>query len=276
MTGWQDLPIVTSFGNPQVKAAQKLRMRKYREETGLYLIEGMRIVLEALDTGAEFDTIFVSDSILEHSRLPDILRRAQAQGAKVLRTPGAILEKIAQKENPQGLIATLRQVWEPLDRLTIQPGEHWVALEEIRDPGNLGTILRTMDAVAAAGLILIGECCDPYSLESVRASMGAILGRRIAKTSLPGFFDWRRGQNARLIGTSLTACTDYRQISYEGALMIAMGNEQKGLSTELERACDEGVKITMIGRSDSLNLAIATGLILYEALYQTRRPATLG
>ena len=142
----------------------------------------------------------------------------------------------------------------------------WVALDRVRDPGNLGTIMRTIDATGGRGVILIDDCTDPYSLEAVRASMGAVFNVAIASCSQPEFLAFAAKWSGRIHGTALLASTDYRAVAYDGPLIILMGNEQAGLPNPLMRACTQLIHMPMRGRSDSLNLAVATGLALYEAL----------
>jgi TrmH family RNA methyltransferase len=135
----------------------------------------------------------------------------------------------------------------------------------VRDPGNLGTIIRTADAAGCGGVILIDDCCDPYSVEAVRATMGSIFAVTLAKTSMAQFLAWRAGWPGSVVGTLLSAALDHRQAAYRAPALILMGNEQAGLSPELAKACDVNVKIPMRGRADSLNLAVATGIMVYAA-----------
>ncbi len=135
----------------------------------------------------------------------------------------------------------------------------------MRDPGNLGTIVRTADAAGCGGVILVGDCCDPYSVEAVRATMGSVFAVKIATATVGQFLDWRRGWPGSVVGTLLSATVDYRQAEYRRPAMVLMGNEQAGLTPELAATCDETVKIPMRGRADSLNLAVATGVMIYAA-----------
>ena len=140
-----------------------------------------------------------------------------------------------------------------------------MALEQVRDPGNLGTIIRTCDAAGAGGVILIDDCCDPYSVEAVRATMGSVFAVSVTKTTTDAFLAWRETWPGSVIGTRLDAVHDYRAAPLEHPALILMGNEQAGLTDRLAAACDVNVKIPMRGRADSLNLAIATGIMVYAA-----------
>ena len=142
----------------------------------------------------------------------------------------------------------------------------WVALECIRDPGNLGTILRTIDAVGAKGCILIDNCTDPFSYESVRASMGAIFNVGLVCVNSANFIQWKVNNNYSLIGTSLNGSINYTKTNWSSPHLLVMGNEQQGLSDKITSQCDQLIKIPMLGRSDSLNLAVSTGVVLYESI----------
>ena len=147
----------------------------------------------------------------------------------------------------------------------------------MRDPGNLGTIVRTADAAGCGGVILVGDCCDPYSVEAVRATMGSVFAVKIAKATAPDFIAWRQAWPGSVVGTLLTATTDFRAADYRAPTLILMGNEQAGLTPDLAAICDVNVKIPMRGRADSLNLAVATGVMIYAATgWPRRRSRTVG
>jgi TrmH family RNA methyltransferase len=140
-----------------------------------------------------------------------------------------------------------------------------VALDRVRDPGNLGTIIRTIDAAGAKGVILVGDCTDPFSLETVRATMGSIFSVPVAKASVEAFLGWRRGFPGLVAGTHLKGAVDYRSVDFTGRpALLLMGNEQQGLPDDLAAACDRLLRIPQAGRADSLNLAVATGVMLFE------------
>ncbi len=185
----------------------------------------------------------------------------------MLQVPAAVLAKIARRDNPQNVLGAFRQRFARLAETGEPHGGSglWVALDRIRDPGNLGAIIRTADAAGAQGIILIGACCDPFSSESVRATMGSIFHVPLARAGEGEFVAHAAATPARLVGTRLEAAHDYRQADYRPPCMVVMGNEQKGLSDGLARACDQLVRIPMAGRAESLNLAVATGLMIYEA-----------
>jgi TrmH family RNA methyltransferase len=142
----------------------------------------------------------------------------------------------------------------------------WVALQAVRDPGNLGTIVRTADAAGCGGVILVGDCCDPYSVEAVRATMGSIFAVPISRVGVEEFVAWRVAWRGSVVGTLLSATADYRAVDYRRPTLILMGNEQQGLPPELAAVCDVNVKIPMRGRADSLNLSVAAGIMIYAAI----------
>jgi TrmH family RNA methyltransferase len=251
--------LVTSLTNPLVKAARALHQRKGRQESGLFLAEGLKIVAEAVSLGRSPRVLLFGGE--SHDR--PLLRTAIAAAAESVEVTSAILAKISRRDNPQTVLGVFDQVFTPLGDLDPPAASCWVALEAVRDPGNLGTIIRTADAAGCAAVILVGECCDPFSVEAVRASMGSIFALDIVRAAVPEFLDWRRAWQGAVVGTSLAATTDYREADRRRPTLIVMGNEQAGLSDALAGACDSLVKIPMRGRADSLNLAVATGIMIY-------------
>jgi TrmH family RNA methyltransferase len=174
-----------------------------------------------------------------------------------------ILEKVSRRDNPQAVVGVFEQVYTPLGAIKPHSATCWVGLQAVRDPGNLGTIIRTADAAGCGGVILIGDCTDPYSVEAVRATMGSVFAVQIAKATIEEFIDWRKSWPGSVVGTLLTATHDYKAAPYQRPTLILMGNEQAGLPPQLEAVCDVAVKIPMRGRADSLNLSVATGIMIY-------------
>ena len=256
---------ITSLANPTVKAARALHLRKEREETGLFLAEGLKIVTEAVELGHAPKMLLHSADAAAHPLLMRAAEAARRGGGQVIEVSRDILAKISKRDNPQTVLAVFEQVFAPLAALEPATARCWVALQAVRDPGNLGTIIRTADAAGCGGGILVGDCCDPYSVEAVRATMGSVFAVRIAKAGVDEFIAWRRTWPGSVVGTLLTATTDFRAADYRDPTLILMGNEQAGLPPELAAVCDVNVKIPMRGRADSLNLAVATGVMIYAA-----------
>ena len=257
--------VVTSHTNPIVKAVKALHMRKAREESGQFLAEGLKIVTEAIELGHAPKILLYGRDAAEHPLLKKAVEATYDAKGLVLEVNREILEKIARRDNPQAVLAVFDQVFEPLVMLTPHAAKVWVALHKVRDPGNLGTIIRTADAAGCGGVILVGDCCDPYSVEAVRATMGSIFALPIVKATEAEFIAWRERWPGSVVGTLLTARTDHRSAAYEAPTMILMGNEQAGLPPEMAGLCDVNVKIPMRGRADSLNLSVATGIMIYAA-----------
>jgi RNA methyltransferase, TrmH family len=254
---------VTSLQNPTVKFIRALEMRKARRDTGLFVAEGASILVTARDTGWQPRTLAFQSGTVATSTHRQLIDWAAHARAEILEVSEAVLAKIASKENPQNLLAVFAQRWHELPR-DVAGNDLWVALEEVRDPGNLGTIIRTVDAVGASGVILVESCCDPYSREAVRATMGSIFSVPLVQTDRARFIGWRSGWRGDVVGTHLAASQDFRSVRYEEPTLLLMGSEGPGLSDELANSCTRLVKIPMAGEIDSLNLAIATALTLYQ------------
>jgi TrmH family RNA methyltransferase len=256
---------ITSLQNERIKAIRALEMRKARKETGLFVAEGASILITARERGFKPETLVYRAGSATSGPPRGVVDWALTANADVLEVSEAVLGKIASKDNPQSMLAVFRQRWAELpEAARIARGDVWVALEEVRDPGNLGTILRTVDAVGAAGVILIGASCDPYARECVRATMGSIFAVPIAKTTRESFLHWCKDWRGDVVGTHLDAREDFRNAAYKAPVLIVMGSEGPGLSQPIAAACTKTVKIPMAGRLDSLNLAVATALMLYQ------------
>src|SRR5207244_3679585 len=167
-------------------------------------------------------------------------------------------ETLAVKNRAQGIGAVVRQRWETLEQVRWADEQCWVAVEAVQNPGNLGTILRTNAAVGGAGVILIGPTTDPYDPSAVRATLGALFSQRLVRTTAAQFAAWKERRHYQVVGTSPGAATDYRGVAYRPPVILLMGSERRGLSTEMQAICDLRLRIPMVGRCDSLNLAVAT------------------
>jgi TrmH family RNA methyltransferase len=260
---------VTSFSNPLVKQARGLREKKQRREEGLFLAEGLRILTEAREAGVLPERVFFADG--SHRLVQALVEAVESAGGDAVRTSEDILHKISGKDNPQAVIGVFRQFDTALTGIDRNAAPLWIVAQALRDPGNLGTILRTGDAVGAGGLILIDDCADPFSVEAVRASMGALFTQRIAAARWDDFLAWLRAGPGQLVGTSLNTDQDYQQPRYAAPTFLLVGNESQGLPAAYEAACDLLVKIPMLGKADSLNAAVATAVMAYEVLNQRRR-----
>jgi TrmH family RNA methyltransferase len=256
---------ITSLQNERVKLIRSLQMRKARRDSGLFVAEGISVLLTARAAGWLPRMLLFLAGSAERGVARETVAWATGAGAECLEVTPAVLAKVAAKDNPQTMLGVFAQRWadEPPPGCASEDAL-WVALEAIRDPGNLGTIIRTADAVGADGVMLIGTSCDPYAREAVRASMGSIFNVTLVHLSLDRFLAWGGAWQGDRIGTSLLAHEDFRAVVYRPPTLLVMGSEGPGLSPAVAAACSRLVKIPMAGRLDSLNLAVATGLMLYE------------
>jgi TrmH family RNA methyltransferase len=256
-------PII-SRTNPKIKQARRLRQRKARQASGLFLVEGIRPVGEAVEAGAPVESLFYAPELLTSAYAQGLINQLIAQEIPCYPTSPEVFATLAEKENPQGLLAMVRMRPASLEGLT--PGNFpWgVALVTPQDPGNIGAILRTVDAVGASGLLLLEGGADPYHPQAVRASMGALFWHPVVQASFAEFTAWAKRGGYAVIGTSAHAEKDYREAaSTPPPLILLLGSEQKGLSAEQMAICTEVVRIPMKGRVTSLNLAAAAAVMMY-------------
>lgn len=262
--------MISSRSNPAVKAIRALAGRKQREQSGLFFVDGLHLVGAAVQQRAEIATCVVAPDLLTSAFGRDLVHTLAQRGAQVVDVTADVFHSLAAKEHAQGIGVVARQRWQRLERVRPEAGQCWVALDTVHYPGNLGTILRTCDAVGAAGVILLGNTTDPHDPAAVRASLGAIFSQRLARASFAEFADWHRRHRLAVVGTSPAAPLDYQAVAYQTPLVLLMGSEPRGLSGEQQALCDTVVNIPMVGSSDSLNLAVATGIMLYEIFNQQR------
>jgi len=254
---------ITAFSNSTVKLLRSLRDKKARRAEGLFLAEGLRILTEARDSGKLPEIVAFSPEGARHPLAAEIIAATEAAGGDAIETSPDILTKMSGKDNPQMLLGAYRQPETSLDRIDRAAAPLWIVAQSLRDPGNIGTILRTGDAVGAGGLILIDESADPFSVEAVRASMGALFTQAVANARWDEFITWLRAGEGQLVGTSLKATQDYLEAGYKQPCFLLIGNEQQGLPPDYETECDLLVKIPMAGRADSLNAAMATAVMAF-------------
>jgi RNA methyltransferase, TrmH family len=256
---------ITSLQNERVKLIRSLEMRKVRRETGLFVAEGASVLAMARDAGWAPRMLVLLAGSAGNGIHRELLDWALAAGAECLEVSEAVLGKLAAKDNPQTMLGVFAQRWaaEP-DVASVAADALWVVLEAPRDPGNLGTIMRTADAVGASGVALVGASVDPYSREAARASMGSVFNVALVRFSSERFVAWAAAWPGDIVGTHLGAREDFRAVPYRAPTLLLMGSEGPGLSPALEAACTRLVKIPIAGRLDSLNLAVATALMLYE------------
>ncbi|MGJ3649835.1 TrmH family RNA methyltransferase [Sphingomonas sp. GlSt437] len=261
---------ITAFSNPLVKQVRDLRDKRHRREQGRFLAEGLRILTEAREAGRLPEIVFFGRESAGHPLAEALVAEVEAAGGEAIETTADILAKLSGKDNPQTVLGVFAEFPTALEALDRSRSPIWLVAERLRDPGNLGTILRTGDAVGAGGLILIDECVDPFSVEAVRASMGALFTVPVAQARWAEFLPWLRAGPGQLVGLSLDTATDYRSARYEAPTFLLTGNEAQGLPADYAAECDLRVKIPMLGKADSLNAAVATAVMAYEVLAQRR------
>lgn len=256
---------VTSLANPIVKDIKALSLKKARDGTKSFMAEGLKLVIDALDLGWTIRTLVYSKAAKGKPMVEKVAARTVAAGGLVLEVSEKVMSAITRRDNPQMVAGVFEQRWTALRDVHPAGSETWVALDRVRDPGNLGTIIRTADAAGASGVILVGDCTDPFSLETVRATMGSLFAVPLVKTTPAEFLRWKKECGARLVATHLAGAVDYRTIDYRSKpVVLLMGNEQSGLPDDLAGAADALARIPQVGRADSLNLAVATGVMLFE------------
>ncbi|MGV8050347.1 MAG: TrmH family RNA methyltransferase [Anaerolineaceae bacterium] len=263
--------MITSHSNDTIRAIRKLEESKYRKSTGLFLAEGLRVVAQAFDSGADVEQLIFSPSLLVSEFGQGLVEKASALDVSLVEVSEAVFTTLSRKDTPQGIAAVIKQKWLSLSEVSPKIGDLWVGLQAVQNPGNLGTILRTCDAVGANGLILLDHSTDPYDPVAVKASMGSIFTVPLVKTTFPQFSTWHQAHpELSLIGTSDKARKDCFTNAYPPTCLVLMGSEGKGLPSDYLELCQETVRIPMEGACDSLNLAVATGIILYQVYHQRR------
>lgn len=254
-----------------LRACRRLHSKNVRQRTGLFLAEGIRVVTAALQAGVPIELVLYAPELLRGDHGDAVLDTARSRAIPCMRLTRSEFASISLRENPQGLACAGRQRWARLPDLDRVERASVVALYAPQDPGNLGTILRLCDATDVPGVILIGDAVDPCHPTALRAAMGATFTMPIARCDVASFAEWARSQPLAIIGTSVRAVTDYATFSFSEAFVLLMGSERQGLPPVLESVVDTMVRIPMAGSVDSLNLAVATALVLYEARNQRMR-----
>lgn len=257
---------VTSLANPIIKDIKALTNKKSREESGTFLAEGLKLVIDAIELGWTIRTLVYAKAAKGKPLVEQMAAKTVASGGLVLEVSEKVIGSITRRDNPQMVVGIFDQRWKPLKDIRPREGETWVALDRVRDPGNLGTIIRTADAAGASGVILVGEATDPFSLETVRATMGSVFAVPVARATPEEFLAWRKSAGVAVVATHLAGAVDYRTIDYrKKPIVLLMGNEQSGLPEQLTKEADALARIPQQGRADSLNLAVATAVMLFEA-----------
>jgi TrmH family RNA methyltransferase len=259
--------IISSRANLIVKQIRSLHQKKGRQEQGLFLIEGIHPVGEAIEAGWEIETLVYAPELLTGDFARQVVDEQTLRGVRCIALTGDLFTSIADKENPQGILAVAHQREQVLDQFSLEKSSLAAAVVSPQDPGNVGTILRTLEAVGATALFLLDGGVDLYHPSVVRASMGALFWVPVIQTSFNEFVHWIKKKGCYLVGSSAHATTDYRVLQNgNNPTILLLGSEQKGLLPGQMDACDLVVSLPMMGRGSSLNLAVAAGVLLYQLM----------
>ncbi len=261
--------LISSAANPLVKRVRALAERKHRRREGAFFVEGIQPVWQAVTAGVEIETLIVAPDLLDGSPALEMVAEQQARGIRVARLSRELFERLSDRDGPSGLAAIVRGRVGTLDDLSVGPDSLLVALHQIGNPGNLGTIIRTADAAGSGGVILLGETTDPFAPAAVKASMGAVFSVPVAHAREPDeLFEWARAHRLSVVTTSAHADGDHWAVSYPSPVALLLGSEGDGLPADLLARGDLSVRIPMTGSAHSLNLAVAAGILLYEVRRQ--------
>jgi TrmH family RNA methyltransferase len=265
------MTVITSTSNTRIKEIRKLRERKYRTESGLAWVEGLRACGDAFTRMEMIEHVVTCPETLHSDFADELIRRASDAGIEILEVNRDVYATLSGKENPQGMGVVIRQDFQELEEVHPKLGDLWVALDRIADPGNLGTIMRTLDACGGQGVILLDQSTDPYDPTAIRASTGAVFHDQLVRADTASFSRWKKDRGVSLVGAvAVTGAKDYHCQKYPDPMVLIMGSEREGLTPVLTDLCDACVSIPMIGHVDSLNLAEATAIMLYEIFNQRR------
>ena len=263
--------LISSPSNPLIKRLRSLKQRKFREREGSFLVEGIEPVWAAVEK-ASVETIVVSPDLLTSESARQMVENVRAKGVQIVKVRRAVFDSIAERENPSGIAAIVRMFDRDIYQLPVAGYSTFVALHEVGNPGNLGAIIRTADAVGASGVILIGETTDEYHPNAVKASTGALFNVLIVHIeTLDTLFGWCASHRLTLVTTSAHAKQNYTEVPYELPAVFLFGSEGEGLSEEMLARGDLAVRIPMSGTATSLNLAVAVGVLLYEVKRMTEQ-----
>jgi TrmH family RNA methyltransferase len=258
------MTLLSSRQNPRIKQIRSLGKRKQRQLQDLFVAEGIRHVGEAIESGAEIEYVVYSPDLLTSDYAYRLLTHLELINIPVFKTTPDLFSYMAEKENPQGILAVIKQKLTAIHTLNAENFSWGVAIFSPQDPGNLGTILRTLDSAGADGLIVIDNSTDIFHPTAVRASMGTLFWKPVVYTSFQEFKAWQKIHQYHLYGTSAHGEEDYSNIKFERPTILMLGSEREGLKEDQIALCDSLIRLPMRGRATSLNLSIAAGIMLYE------------
>ena len=255
-----------SFISRTLSRARQLQLRSVRDASGLHYVEGFRAFLQLIDARIPIDTILYCEVLAQNPVVQKQVRLSRRAGVSVARVSPEQFRAVSCTERASGIGVIARQHWAPIEALDPRRGLCWVALGLLRSPGNLGTLMRTAEAVAAGGIIFLADGCDPFDPAVVRSSMGGLFRLQLARTTIPRFAAWARAHGCTVVGTSPSGSVLYTQVPVDPPLVIFFGEERAGLSPAELAVCTQTARIPISGHADSLNVGVAAGIMLYEVL----------
>lgn len=262
------MTLITSRQNPHVKQIIRLKKRTERDETGLFLIEGYREILRATEGDITLNTLYITPEYFLGSNEETLINTIKAQGAEIITCTKEVFSKFSYRDRPDGLMAVAKKPQQSLEKLLQKDNPLLIVAEGIEKPGNLGTILRSLDAAGGDGLLLADKGTDLYNPNVVRASIGTLFSMPSVEISSIEALQRLKENNIKIVAATPSAETLYTEADLTGPIAIAMGCEQLGLSQLFMDEADVKIKIPMLGAADSLNVAMATTLMLFEAVRQ--------
>jgi TrmH family RNA methyltransferase len=265
---------ITSFRNPRVKYLRSLRHRKYRRREGSFLVEGIRLVEEALALGASVETLVYAPGLLVSERAQALVD--QVEPARRLALAGDVFRSLSDRDDPQGIAAVVRIQDRPLDDIPLSDDMLVVVAYQLRDPGNLGSLIRTADAAGATGVIVVEPSVDLYDPQAVRATMGSLFALPIVRlaegTALSSWYAKLRAAGLPLLVVASSAHGEkaHFDLDYRRPVVLLAGSERHGLPESAREGADASVRLPIAGRATSLNVSAATAALVYEVLRQRR------
>ena len=263
---------VTSTRNPRIVEARKLDQRKHRREQGRFLVEGLQIIHMALDAEARPVEVFFCEQQFDGPEAPALMERFRQTGAPLAAVAPNVMQALSERDAPQGIVATFALFETSLDSIRVSDRDLVVVLDRLQDPGNLGTLIRTADAVGASAVVLIEPCVDPFDIKTVRGSMGSLFNVPLAHASdVHALFQALKRAGLRAVGADARLGADYGRDALHGGVALTLGNEARGLSDDVREHIDAWARLPIVGKAESLNVAVAGGVLMYAWL-QANRP----
>ncbi|OGO06580.1 MAG: hypothetical protein A2Y73_04670 [Chloroflexi bacterium RBG_13_56_8] len=273
--------IITSTRNRHIVEARKLTQHKHRQRQGVFLVEGLQILHMALDAGARPLQVFYCESQFAGTEAPALIERLGQTDAEVMAVSAQVMETLSERSDPQGIVATFPLFETSPHELDISGEDLVLVLERLQDPGNVGTLIRTADAVGAAAVILITPCVDVFDPKVARSSMGSLFNVPLAWTSdVPELFRWLQSVGLRRVGADPQEGTLWGEGLWKGGVALTLGNEARGLGEDVRGHLDDWVRLPIVGAAESLNVAVAGGVLMYMWLRENHKtgkpePSTL-